>query len=559
MNPTRRSELRRVPSRGSHDWETINEILDAGFLAHVGFCVDGQPFVIPTLYGRDDRRLYLHGSAASRMLRELDSGVLACLTVTLVDGLVLARSAFDHSMNYRSVVAFGTARIITDQTQKIESLRVISEHLIAGRWDDVRSPSEKELKATAVLEFSIEEASSKTRTGPPIDDESDYERRVWAGVLPLGIQSGSPVPDDNLAEGVRVPDYVRLYSQRLNGSGGNSSERSNPRKNFFAWRMFIVIFALFITGLVPGSVSAKAQQALPPVASEIRQSLDDAWWTGPMLAPSAATLPRGHFLIEPYLYDVTSPHSNGFGSLTYVNYGLADKLTVGMIPIFGFNKISNGPSSSGVGVGDLTLQTQYGLTKFHDGSWIPTTSVAVQETLPTGKYDRLGETPSDGLGSGAYTTTLALYSQTYFWLPNARILRMRFNVSEALSRNVNLRDVSVYGTEAGFRGHAEPGASFLVDASWEYSLTRRWVLASDATYRHNGSTLVIGNNVPNRSGAQLSQIRTDSGSSEAFAFAPAVEYSWKPNLGVLLGTRLIVGGHGTGASITPAVAINFVH
>jgi hypothetical protein len=323
--------------------------------------------------------------------------------------------------------------------------------------------------------------------------------------------------------------------------------------------MFLAILALLITALVPGEETAKAQQPSAPLASELRQSLDDAWWTGPMLAPSAATLPRGHFLIEPYLYDVTSPHSNGFGSLTYINYGLADKLTVGMIPIFGFNKISNGPSSSGVGVGDLTLQTQYGLTKFHDGSWIPTTSFAVQETLPTGKYDQLGDRPSDGLGSGAYTTTLALYSQTYFWLPNARILRMRFNVSEALSSNANIRDVSVYGTEAGFRGHAEPGASFLVDASWEYSVTRRWVLASDATYRHNGNTLVIGNDL-NRSGVPSpSQIRTDSGSSEAFAFAPAVEYSWKPNLGVLLGTRLILGGHRTGASITPAVAINFVY
>lgn len=560
MNPTKRSELRRIPDRGSHDWETINRILDAGFLAHVGFCVNSEPFVIPTLYGREGRKLYLHGSAASRMLRELDSGVPACLTVTLVDGLVLARSAFDHSMNYRSVVAFGTAQTIADEEQKIQSLRIISEHLIADRWNDVRAPSEKELKATAVLEFSINEASAKIRTGPPLDDESDYGRPVWAGVLPLGIQSGSPISDDNLVEGVTVPDYVRLYSRRLNGNSDDSSKRSIPRRNFFSWRMFIAIIALLIMGFTPGGLSAKAQQTAPLLAAGARESLDDAWWTGPMLAPSAATLPHGHFLIEPYLYDVTSPHSNGFGSLTYINYGLADKLTIGMIPIFGFNKINDGPSSSGVGVGDLTLQAQYGLTKFHDDSWVPTTSVAVQETLPTGKYDRLGDRPSDGLGSGAYTTTLALYSQTYFWLPNNRILRMRFNLSDSLSSNANVRDVSVYGTDAGFRGHAEPGASFLVDASWEYSVTRRWVLASDATYRHNADTLVIGNNVLNRSGSQTpSQIRTDSGSSEAFAFAPAVEYSWRPNLGVLLGTRLIVGGHRTAMSITPAVAINFVY
>src|SRR5713101_4563739 len=174
MNLTKRTELRRIPGRGSHDWETINPILDAGFLACVGFCVDGQPFVIPTLYGRDGGRLYLHGSAASRMLGELETGIPACVAVTLVDGLVLSRSAFDHSMNYRSVVAFGRARKIADPGQKIKSLRLISEHLIAGRWEDIRAPSEKDLKATMVLECSIEEASSKVRSGPPLDDESDY-------------------------------------------------------------------------------------------------------------------------------------------------------------------------------------------------------------------------------------------------------------------------------------------------------------------------------------------------------------------------------------------------
>ncbi len=214
MNLTKRTELRRIPDRGSHDWETVNQILDAGFLACVGFCVDGQPFVIPTLYGRDGEKLYLHGSAASRMLRQLETGVPACVTVTLVDGLVLARSAFHHSMNYRSVVAFGTARKIADPGQKIKSLRVISEHLIAGRWKDVREPSEKELKATTVLEFSIEEASAKVRTGPPVDEDSDYGLPIWAGVLPLEIQSRQPIPDDKLIGGVALPDYVRRYDAR---------------------------------------------------------------------------------------------------------------------------------------------------------------------------------------------------------------------------------------------------------------------------------------------------------------------------------------------------------
>ncbi|HZQ24228.1 MAG TPA: pyridoxamine 5'-phosphate oxidase family protein [Terriglobales bacterium] len=217
MMPTKRSELRRIPARGSHDWGTINSILDAGFLAHVGFCVDSQPFVIPTLYGRAEKTLYLHGSSASRMLGELETGISACVTVTLVDGLILARSAFHHSMNYRSVVAFGTGRKITDPKQKIRSLQVISDHLIAGRWAQVREPSEKELKATTVLEFSIEEASSKVRSGPPIDDEDDYGMAVWAGVLPLEIKPGQPIPDERMIGGVALPDYVRLYGGRLNG------------------------------------------------------------------------------------------------------------------------------------------------------------------------------------------------------------------------------------------------------------------------------------------------------------------------------------------------------
>ncbi len=218
MNLSKRTELRRIPDRGSRNWETINQILDAGLLASVGFCVDGQPFVIPTLYGRDRNKLYLHGSAASRMLRELETGAPVCITVTLVDGLVLARSAFHHSMNYRSVMAFGVARKIEEPAQKTRALRIISEHLIAGRWKDVRSPSEKELKATAVLEFSIEEASSKVRSGPPLDDESDYGWPVWAGVLPLEIKSRPPLPDDKLIKGVTLPEYVQRYNARINGS-----------------------------------------------------------------------------------------------------------------------------------------------------------------------------------------------------------------------------------------------------------------------------------------------------------------------------------------------------
>lgn len=209
MNQTPRSELRRLPKRGSHEPEVINSILDAGFLAHVGFQVNGQPFVIPTLYGREADKLYLHGSAASRMLGELAGGVPACVNVTIVDALVLARSAFHHSMNYRSAVAFGRARKIEDCEEKLHALRAISEHLIAGRWDDVRIPNEKELRITGVLEFAIEEASAKIRTGPPADDEEDYALAVWAGIVPMKLETSTPLPDARLVNGTALPDYLR--------------------------------------------------------------------------------------------------------------------------------------------------------------------------------------------------------------------------------------------------------------------------------------------------------------------------------------------------------------
>ncbi len=211
MNLTERTKLRRLPARGSHELETIHQILDAAFLAHIGFSVNGQPFVIPTNFGREGETLYVHGSAASRMLKELSTGVPACVTVTHVDGLVLARSAFHHSMNYRSVVAFGTARKIEDPEQKMHALKVISDHLIRGRWDEVRKPNEKEMKQTSVLEFTIEEASAKIRTGGPIDDEEDYALPVWAGVLPLSLRPAMPVPDSRLPKETAVPDYVSTY------------------------------------------------------------------------------------------------------------------------------------------------------------------------------------------------------------------------------------------------------------------------------------------------------------------------------------------------------------
>ncbi len=264
-----------------------------------------------------------------------------------------------------------------------------------------------------------------------------------------------------------------------------------------------------------------------------------------MLANGAATLPRGHFLIEPYVYDVTTAHTHGFGSRAYVLYGLVDDLTVGFIPIVGYNTVNGGPSSSHVGLGDITAIAQYRLIRGRIGTWLPTMSVMVQEALPTGKYDRLGDRPTDGLGSGAFTTTVGINSQMSGWMPNGRILRMRLNVSHAFSGSADVQDVSVYGTGPGFRGRAKPGNSLSADAAWEYSLTRSWVLALDVVYGRNGNTRVTGSST------------LDSGPSEAFGFAPAVEYNWSPNLGVLFGTRVIAAGVNTTASISPAIAINY--
>jgi hypothetical protein len=314
-------------------------------------------------------------------------------------------------------------------------------------------------------------------------------------------------------------------------------------------------------GCMTQSAPAFAQTApAPPPAISTQQSMSDAWWTGPMLANSAETGVPGHFLFEPYLYDIRSPHTDSFGSRTYILYGLADRLAVGLIPVFGYNKISNGPNSSNIGVGDITVQAQYRLTEFQPGKGIPTVSVMLQETLPTGKYDELGNRPSDGLGSGVYTTTLAVNSQMYFWLANGRILRARFNVSEAFSGSASVRDVSVYGTPQGFRGNVKPGNGFFADFSLEYSLTERWVLATDFTYSHNDNTRVTGVDFLDPGNVPYPQnVRLNSGSSMAFGVAPAIEYNWSPAIGVLLGTRVIFGGHNTIGSVTPAIAINYVY
>ena len=210
--PTSRTRVIREPDRGVYDRETVYRILDEGFLCHVGFSIDGQPFVIPTSYGRHGSNLHIHGSAASRMLRQMKQDVPVCVTVTLLDGLVLARSVFNHSMNYRSVVILGNATLVDDPDEKLTALRVLAEHIIPGRWDDARQPNERELKATSVLRVPIEEFSAKVRTGLPIDDEEDYSFPTWAGVIPLETIVGTPINDPRLDSGRAIPDYVQNYS-----------------------------------------------------------------------------------------------------------------------------------------------------------------------------------------------------------------------------------------------------------------------------------------------------------------------------------------------------------
>jgi hypothetical protein len=312
-------------------------------------------------------------------------------------------------------------------------------------------------------------------------------------------------------------------------------------------------------------IGAFATAAASAETGSAIQSLDDAWWTGPLLAPNAATMPQGHWLIEPYVYGLmpygrfdgkgalrSTGAGHDIGSQTYIDYGLADGLTLGLIPRFGLHESSAGQDSSGLALGDTTLQAAYGLTRFHQGSWIPASSLVIGETFPTGKYDRL-DGPTDGaLGSGAYATTLSLYSQTYLWMPNGRILRARLDLSYSISRPASLRDESVYGTSPGFSGHVHPGPSVVGDLAFEYSLTRSWVLATDIDWQHDGNTRVTGG----YASAPAAQYVQDFGSDEVLYLAPAIEYNWSASMGVIAGARIAALGRNITATVTPVAAIN---
>jgi nitroimidazol reductase NimA-like FMN-containing flavoprotein (pyridoxamine 5'-phosphate oxidase superfamily) len=220
---TERTILKRLPKRASYERRIIYKILDEAFVCHIGFIDADRPVVIPTTYGRRGDMLYLHGSAASRMLRALKSGISICVTVTLLDGLVLARSAFHHSMNYRSVVVFGTASAVKNQRQKVNALRAISEHIMPGRWADVRAPTKIELQQTLVVRLPLKEASAKVRGGPPVDEEADYGLPVWAGEVPLALMVQKPLADPRLRAGIALPHYLSSAKSPVFGL-----KRANP-------------------------------------------------------------------------------------------------------------------------------------------------------------------------------------------------------------------------------------------------------------------------------------------------------------------------------------------
>ena len=208
FTPTPRTQVRRMPKRGHYDRETVHAILDAGAIAHIGYVIDGQPYVTPTAYWRKGERLYWHGSSASRMLRTIDAGSPVCVTVSHIDGFVLARSAFHHSVNYRSVMAFGTAHKLTDDAEVVEALRDFTERLFPGRWDALRPIQPQEIKATTVLAMDLTEAVAKVRTGGPIDDDEDYALPIWAGVLPVQTRVTTPVDDPKNLPGLTAPAYL---------------------------------------------------------------------------------------------------------------------------------------------------------------------------------------------------------------------------------------------------------------------------------------------------------------------------------------------------------------
>ncbi|HEY3812282.1 MAG TPA: transporter [Caulobacteraceae bacterium] len=309
-----------------------------------------------------------------------------------------------------------------------------------------------------------------------------------------------------------------------------------------------------------------AAAALAPAAraddAPERQPLNDAWWTGPLLANTAATLPQGHFAGETYVFDGATTgrydtrgrwqgaaHADDYGSQSFVTYGVTDRFTLALIPRLSYDRIGRGQSSAEVGFGDVTLMGQYKLNQFREGSWLPTSSIALAETFPTGRYDRL-DRPADGFGGGAYTSQVSWYNQTYWWAPTGRIVRARLDFTWSTSSRAAVEGVSVFGTPAGFHGNGKPGDSLLSILSFEYNASRHWVAAVDVADERFAGTVVDGTVGP-------AQYRANSGWGGVRFVAPAVEYNWNGNVGLIVGARIPVGGRNTSAGVTPVAALNY--
>ena len=300
-----------------------------------------------------------------------------------------------------------------------------------------------------------------------------------------------------------------------------------------------------------------------------RQSLSDAWWTGSLLAQSAVTLPAGHFSTEPFLYDAIPyarfdsagrehdvPHENELAAALPLKYGVTDRLAVGATLRFGYDWIAHGQSSSAVGVGDPSVLLQYRLTQYRPGSWIPAFSINLQESLPLGRYDRLAR-QTDGFGSGTETTTLATCFQSFFWMPNGRIVRARLDLFYAVPRRVSVQGSSVYGTPDDFRGYARPGDSVSLDVAFEYSVTRNWVLASDFWLERDASTRVEGA-YPQPVNGTVNSLSV-SGTGRDLIVAPAIEYNWSSRVGIIFGVRVTAVGRNEKGFVTPVAALSYVH
>lgn len=305
-------------------------------------------------------------------------------------------------------------------------------------------------------------------------------------------------------------------------------------------------------------------------AGATRQSLDDALFTGPLVAPNATSLPQGHWDIEPYLLDSiqhgrydnnwhshNTPDTHALRSVSLLEYGFTDRLLVALLPQFGYNVVEHGSDSQGLQLGDTKLRFQYMIHAFQEGSWLPTTALAYSQVFPTGKYDGLGDHPADGLGGGLLTSTFGLFTQDYFWMPNGHILRSRLDLTYTIPDDkASVDGVSVYGTGAGFNGTVDTGNTFSADLAFEYSMTRHWAPAVDIVYSHSGGASVRGTQA---SDGLVTAVSSTSKPSEAVDVAPAIEYNWNSHYGVIVGADVVVAGRNTGDAVTPQAALNIYY